>query len=271
MALNLPITVRLLDRPSKRDISDPDGLLDRLLEAWQAAGQPLPEGYNAEELHWGVNSKIPAKQGLKSSAATCIAALRALENATEIRLEDHERVHLAATAQLAAGVSLTGSIDDAWGCMTPGWKLVDVQAPIEEGVLLEDEGLASDEWIVILVLRGPREHQPQLSDFEPHLPAFQQALDALQARNPLVALTWNGRGIAAALRDIDGRKMTNDSFMNSARAAGITGSGPALALVIPENQRAAVDRIKTWYTGRYKGIEILETSFLSLEGDDELE
>lgn len=271
MALNLPITVRLLDRPSKRDVSDPDGLLDRLLEAWQAAGQPLPEGYSAEELHWGVNSKIPAKQGLKSSAATCIAALRALENATEIRLEDHERVHLAATAQLAAGVSLTGSIDDAWGCMTPGWKLVDVQAPIEEGVLLEDEGLASDEWIVILVLRGPREHQPQLSDFEPHLPAFQQALDALQARNPLVALTWNGRGIAAALRDIDGRKMTNDSFMNSARAAGITGSGPALALVIPENQRGAVDRIKTWYTGRYKGIEILETSFLSLEGDDELE
>jgi shikimate kinase len=124
---------------------------------------------------------------------------------------------------------------------------------------------------VVLVLRGPRKHQPQLSDFEPHLPAFQQALEALQTRNPLVALTWNGRGIAAALRDIDGRKMTNDSFMNSARAAGITGSGPALALVIPENQRSAVDRIKTWYTGRYKDIEILETSFLCSEVQDELE
>jgi shikimate kinase len=271
MALNLPITVRLLDRPSKRDVNDPDGVLVQLLNAWQEAGHPLPEGYAADELHWGVNSKIPPKQGLKSSAATCIAALRALENATEKTLEPHDRVHLAATAQLAAGVSLTGSIDDAWGCMTPGWKLIDVQAPVSEGVLLENEGLSSDEWIVLLVLRGQREHQPELADFEPHLPAFQQALEALQAQNPLVAMTWNGRGIAAALRDIEGRKMTNDSFMNSARAAGITGSGPALVLVVPQNMRPAVDRIKTWYTGRYRGVEILETSFLSHEGDDELE
>lgn len=271
MALNLPITVRLLDRPSKRDVNDPDGVLVQLLNAWQEAGHPLPEGYTADELHWGVNSKIPPKQGLKSSAATCIAALRALENATENTLEPHDRVHLAATAQLAAGVSLTGSIDDAWGCMTPGWKLIDVQSPVSEGVLLEHEGLSSDEWIVLLVLRGQREHQPELADFEPHLPAFQQALEALQAQNPLVAMTWNGRGIAAALRDIEGRKMTNDSFMNSARAAGITGSGPALVLVVPQNMRPAVDRIKTWYTGRYRGVEILETSFLSHEGDDELE
>ena len=271
MALNLPITVRLLDRPSKRELNDADGVLDRVLEAWQSADHPLPEGYEADELHWGVNSKIPAKQGLKSSAATCIAALRALVHATGAHLEPHEMVHLAATAQLAAGVSLTGSIDDAWGCMTPGWKLVDVQAPIAEGVLLEDQGLPSEEWIVVLVLRGPREHQPQLADFEPHLPAFQQALDALQTRNPLVALTWNGRGSAAAFKDIEGRKMTNDSFMNSARAAGITGSGPALVLVIPQNQRQAIDRIRSWYTGRYSNVEIVETTFLSREGDDELE
>ena len=83
IALDLPITVRLLDRPSKREVHDNDGVLKALLQAWIEAGHSLPEGYQAEELHWGVVSKIPRKQGLKSSAATCIAGLRALCAATD--------------------------------------------------------------------------------------------------------------------------------------------------------------------------------------------
>lgn len=271
MALDLPITVRLLDRPSKRELVDKDDVLGHLLQAWCDAGHPLPEGYDIDDLHWGVNSKIPPKQGLKSSAATCIAALRALCDASSIVLEEPTMVHLAATAQLAAGVSLTGSIDDAWGCMKPGWKLVDVQAPITEGVLLENKGLSSDDWIVVLVLRGEREQQPNLQDFEPHQQAFREAFEALKANNPLMAMTWNGRGIVAVLQDIEGRKMTNDSFMNSARAAGVSGSGPALVLVIPQLQHAMVDRVKAWYSSRYKDVEFVVTSFLSHEGDDELE
>ena len=271
VALDLPITVRLLDRPSKRAVVDPDDVLHHLMEAWINEQHPLPEGFESDDLHWGVNSKIPAKQGLKSSAATCIAGLRALCDATDTALEPYELVHLAAQAQLAAGVSLTGSIDDAWGCMTPGWKLIDVQAPVSEGVLLENQGLSEDDWTVLLVLREPRTEQPNLEDFAPHLNAFQQAFEAIQAGNALVAMTWNGRGMAAVLRDIEGRKMTNDSFMNSARAAGISGSGPALVIVVPKQQQPTVERIKSWYTTRHKNVEIIETSFLSADTDDELE
>jgi hypothetical protein len=63
MALDLPITVRLLDRPSKREVDDSDGVLNHLLDAWLAAGLPLPQGFERDDLHWGVNSKIPKKQG----------------------------------------------------------------------------------------------------------------------------------------------------------------------------------------------------------------
>lgn len=262
-ALNLPITVRLLDKPSKRALEDTDNVLGALLDAWLNASYPLPDGYQREDLHWGVKSKIPKKQGLKSSAATCIAALRALCQATNTPLEPANMVQLAAEAQLAAGVSITGSIDDAWSCMTPGWKLVDVQAPIEEGVLIDDQGLSEEDWTVLLVLRGERVQQPEIDDFAPHLAAFQQSLQALQDGNPLVALTWNGRGTVGALRDIEGRKMTNDSFMNSARAAGISGSGPSLVVVIPSGQSPTIDRLKSWYANRYKNVEILETTFLS--------
>ncbi len=263
MALDLPVTVRLLDKPSKREVLDGDGVLTALLEAWIAEGHPLPEGHAENDLHWGVKSDVPKKQGLKSSAAVCIAALRALCNATDTSLSDHELVALAANAQIAAGISLTGSIDDAWACLHPGWKLVDVQAPISEGVLMDEAGLPPEDWIVLLVLRGPRKSQPGLEDFASQLTAFQEALSALQANNPLVAMTWNGRGTVAALRDIEGRKMANDSFMNSARAAGVSGSGPALVIVVPSQQSPTLERIKTWYTMRYPQAELIETRFLS--------
>ena len=271
IALDLPITVRLLDRPSKREVVDDDGVLDALMNAWNDAGHPLPDGFDLDDLHWGVVSKIPKAQGLKSSAAMCIAALRALCDATETNLTPEEMVTMAADAQTTSGVSLTGSIDDAWACMAPGWKLIDVQAPVAEGVLMDEAGLSPDEWVVLLVLRGPREVRPTLEDFAPQVTAFQQALAALQDLNPLVALTWNGRGTAAALRDIEGRKMTNDSYMNNARAAGISGSGPALVIVVPKNATPTIGRIKSWYSMRYPGAEILETSFLARETTGETE
>ncbi len=82
-------------------------------------------------------------------------------------------------------------------------------------------------------------------------------------------MTWNGRGTVAALRDIEGRKMANDSFMNSARAAGVSGSGPALVIVVPSQQGPTLERIKAWYSMRYPQAEVVETRFLSK--DDALE
>ena len=73
-------------------------------------------------------------------------------------------------------------------------------------------------------------------------------------------MTWNGRGTVAALRDIEGRKMANDSFMNSARAAGISGSGPAL-VTSSRQQGPTLERIKSWYGMRYPEAELLETTF----------
>jgi len=72
----------------------------------------------------------------------------------------------------------------------------------------------------------------------------------------------------AALKDIEGRKMANDSFMNSARAAGVSGSGPALVIVVPRQSGPTLERIKTWYSTRYPQAELIETSFLPKDEDD---
>ncbi len=267
IALDLSITVRLLDKPSKREVEDGDKLLDSILHVWTQAGLPLPEGFERDELHWGVKSNIPKQQGLKSSSALCIAAFRALGDSTTTQVSDVRAVELAGQAQIHAGVSLTGSIDDAWACATTGWKLVDPQAEVQSGVLLEGDGPNPEDWTIILILRGAREQRPTLEDFLPHTSAFQQALSALQNGQELVALTWNGRGMVATLGDSEGRKMTNDSFVNSARAAGLSGSGPALVVVVPSQQKPTIERIKSWYKMRHKDAEIIETRFLSTENE----
>ncbi len=263
VTLDLPVTVKLLDRESKKGPpNDPDHLLNAVLHAWSTAGYTLPKGLESRDLHWRVDSKIPSRQGLKSSSAVAVAALRAIADAVEEQLDDAETVELAVESQIHAGVTITGSVGDTWAAATSGWKLVDPQQPIRDGVLLQGEVPGGEDWDVAIVLRGERKQRPNLEQFAPHATAFQQALKALQEGNLLMAMTWNGRGVAAALSDIDGRKLANDAFMNTARAAGITGSGPAVAILVPKNQPQAMKRIDRWITSRYQGSEILMTEFL---------
>mgnify|MGYP001296565544 FL=1 len=261
LALDLPVRVRLLDKESKRTLDDPDGLLEQVLNAWKNAGHPVPEG----ELHWSVKSEIPPRQGLKSSSAISVAAIKALCDATGLELENADIIDIAAAAQLSAGVSITGSYDDSWAALEGGWKLVDANAEdARSGLLLESEGPSSDDWTVILVCRGDREKRPELEDFTSHQQAFAQALNALQEGKELVALTWNGRGVVGALNDPVGRRLTNDAFVNGGRAAGISGSGPAIVIFASAVSRPTIERIKKWYS-KYDSMEVIETKVINAD------
>ena len=259
LALDLPVKVRLLDKEPRKELDDPDGLLEQVLIAWRNAGHSVPEG----SLFWSVTSKIPPRQGLKSSSAVSVAAIRALCDATEIELENSDIVDLSATAQLAAGVSLTGSYDDSWAAVEGGWKLVDINAEdARSGLLLESPGPSADDWDVILVCRGDRDNRPELEDFTFHQQAFAQALNALQEGKELVALTWNGRGVIGALNDPIGRRLSNDAFVNGARAAGISGSGPAIAIFVAAISKQSKQRILKWYS-KYDDVELIETKVIN--------
>ncbi len=91
LALDLPVTVRLRDNPAKNVPDDPDELLPAVMETWQENGHHLPDG----ELFWMVNSKIPPRQGLKSSAAVAVAAIRALADATDTELHITQIIDMA--------------------------------------------------------------------------------------------------------------------------------------------------------------------------------
>ena len=258
LSLNLKIKVALRDEPARTPPTDSSELLPKIIEVWKESGKKMPE---SKELHWAVRSDIPIGQGLKSSSAISIACLRALCAATKTNLENHELVDMATEAQKKAGVTITGSVDDSWAAAEPGWKLVDPNLPAKEGVLLEGNGPDSEEWDVLVITRGKRELIPDVNKLSMQQQSFGKALEALQMNQELVALTWNGRAIATALNDHAGRRLANDAFVNGGRAAGISGSGPAIVVFIPSVTSDSLINATKWYESR--GCSVLKTKVIN--------
>ena len=269
IALDLPIIVKALDRPSKRQLEDSDGVLPAVVEAWVSNGLALPEGLEVNDIHWAVASKIPQNRGLKSSAALSVAGIKALCEATNTDLSDFEIVSLSSQAQVNAGVSITGSIDDSWACLTKGWRLINANAEdIESGVVMSGPGPNPDDWIVLIAARDERKARPELENFAPLFQEFEKALIALQQGELLNCLTINGRAVCSVTNDLQGRRIANDAFINGARASGVTGSGPAVVIIIPSLVRSSAERIKSALSRLMSSDQIIETKFLSLDTDE---
>ena len=269
IAQQLPIIVKALDRPSKRQLGDSDGVLPAVVDAWVSNGLALPEGLEANDIHWAVASKIPQNRGLKSSAALSVAGIKALCEATNTDLSDFEIVSLSSQAQMNAGVSITGSIDDSWACLTKGWRLINANAEdIESGVVMSGPGPNPDDWIVLIAARDERKSRPELENFAPLFQEFEKALIALQQGEILNCLTINGRAVCSVTNDLQGRRIANDAFINGARASGVTGSGPAVVIIIPSLVRSSKERIKSALSRLMSSDQIIETKFLSLDTDE---
>ena len=133
---------------------------------------------------------------------------------------------------------------------------------------MEGPGPNSDDWIVLIVTRDARTSRPQLEDFVPMYQEFEKALIALQQGEVFNCLTMNGRAVCSVTNDIQGRKISNDAFINGARASGLSGSGPAVVIVIPSILKNSVERLKSVLVRMVPKEQIIETKFLSLDSDE---
>ena len=256
VSISLSTRVQLRDSPVKKEPKDTHGLISAVTEKWTDAGHALPD---SEELHWAVRSEIPIGRGLKSSAALAVACIRALCDATESKLENHQIVDIAADAQLACGCSFTGSVDDSWAAVEPGWKVVDPNVPAAEGVLMEGLIEESENWTILILDRGPRIIEPNPDQFQMYASQFQQAITAVEQEKIFNAMIQNGRAVAAALGDALGRKACGDMSILGCRVSTISGSGPVIALILPTAQESSIRRVKQ--TIEPRDWELIETTF----------
>ena len=203
---------------------DEHGILDSVVAVWTDSGYPDPGAVG-----WRVSSDVPIGQGLKSSAALACAAVRALDQASWTGLSDFDIVDIAVAAQRRADCTITGSMDDSWAAISQGWKLVDPSLSSRDSILLE--GDAEADLAVLIILRGPRQLEVRPESFAEQHKLFERALASLSSGSTLGAMSGNGMAVAAATGDDEALRICNSAIARGAIAAGLSGSGPAIAIV----------------------------------------
>ena len=233
--------------------NDHHGLLDAVLHCWRKKELPSPNSVG-----WEVISDVPVGQGLKSSAALACAALRALNEYSWSGLSDSEIVDMAVESQINCGCTVTGSMDDAWSAVDSGWKLVDPRLPASEAILFEGE--IDEDVVVLVVLRGSREKAVNTDSFSENQHLFERALASLTNGSVLDALSSNGMAVASSTDDFEALRTCNLAIASGALAAGLSGSGPAIAIVCYPTD---VHNVKN--SMEQNGLEVMETRFVNSE------
>jgi len=181
-------------------------------------------------------STIPISRGLKSSSAAANAITLATARALGTDMDDIDIVKLGVAAAKRARVTVTGAFDDAMACYFGGIAVTN-NSDME---VIKRTSLRKKNLRVVLHVPERKIRKAGLSrnTFKPLLKQFKEAEELVLDGEFLEAITLNGRLIAESL-GIE-NEVAEIALRNGALAAGVTGTGPATAILCTEN---AIDRI----------------------------
>ena len=235
VGIKLETQVQIVNQ-SNEVTDDSHGLLASVEYCWREQGLPIPDKFG-----WNVESTVPIGQGLKSSSALSCAALRALNSYAWTGLSNSEIADLSAKSQLMSNCAITGSMDDNWASLEPGWKLVDPSLGASDSIIIQGE--VDDSLSVLVCLRGKRSREISLTRFSEQSQIFERSLASIMSGAALDCLSSNGMAVSAATGDHEALRISNLCIASGAVASGISGSGPAIAVVCFEDDIASISEI----------------------------
>jgi len=179
-----------------------------------------PEGWVLD-----IDSEIPISRGLKSSSSACNAIISSVMNENGFTIDDVELIKLGVKCAKRAKVTVTGSFDDACGCHLGGFVITD---NVDNVILFKN---SVEEYDVLI-------HVPEKKIRKTNLPLEElralspQMMDVIRLAktDPLKAMTENGR-LISSVSDVD-NSVAESAMKNGALGAGMSGSGPAIAIVL---------------------------------------
>ncbi len=188
--------------------------------ASKALGRPDVRG----EVH--VKSEIPISRGLKSSSAVSNAVVLAANRALNARLSDMDLVLAGIEESIKAGVTITGAFDDASACYFGGAVATDNRT-----FTILHRGRMDPDLVVLLHVPERRISKASLKgiDFSPIRKDVEKAFELALTGGYLKAMEINSRAYSKVL-DVS-EDVAHDARTNGALAAGISGTGPATAVV----------------------------------------
>jgi len=182
-------------------------------------------------------SNIPIGRGLKSSSAVSDAVALAVARLIDFEATDEEVVKLAVEASINAGVTITGAYDDAYTCFFGGVNITDNHA---RRVLLR---MPAPEDLLVAISIPERRIYTRAIDVEELGKVREICLKAAKlalAGRIWQAMTLNGIAVASAL-DLDLEPILA-ALRSGALAAGVSGTGPAIAAVAKPEE---VERVRS--------------------------
>ncbi len=175
-------------------------------------------------------SQIPVARGLKSSSAASNALVLATLSALNQTEDDLRIINLGVNASLKAGVTITGAFDDASASFFGGLVVTDNNA--RRIIRMEP---APDDIIVIIYIPKNRMFTKDFdrSRIMPFKQEVSEAFELALEGDYWKAMTLNGQIHSNAL----GLTLNpaQDALESGALAAGLSGTGPAVAAVCRQN------------------------------------
>ena len=186
----------------------------------------------------GLRSEIPPAKGLKSSSAVSGAVARAVASALHLLVTNEEVGRLSADVSQAIGLSATGAFDDALATLEPGVHVTD--NPTRRRLRTD---AIDPSWQVILWI--PRQsHLPSPVYRERFRAVVEEGREAERAalRGDALAAMSANTGLVERIVGYDYAGLRAELQTRGALGSGVSGLGPALAIVSPPERLSGVLR-----------------------------
>ena len=223
MAIDLPlsVTVERSKEYSSNVIND---------ELIKAVILKMKEDYNVEgKYRVEVYSEIPPSRGLKSSSALSSALTKAIAVLEGLEVSDEDLLRTACKASIEAGVSITGAYDDACASFFGGIILTD---NYEMKIIKKME---ADEKISVIIAYSELLPKSKVNAeaYEVFKPIGLKLKEIIESGDIYEAMIINGM-LTASAQNID-QSLSYEAMKLGAIAAGVTGTGPAIAILCNED------------------------------------
>jgi shikimate kinase len=172
-----------------------------------------------------ISSDIPISRGLKSSSSACNAIISSVMRAERFDMDVVERIKLGVDCARMAKVTVTGAFDDACGCELGGLVITDNRS---DTILYRGDIGEYD-----VLIHAPKNKIKKTGLPLEGLKSISSEIEGLietAKTDPFTAMTKNGRAIAkvSGIDDL----IADIALENGALGAGVSGSGPAVAIVL---------------------------------------
>ncbi|MEM3464533.1 MAG: shikimate kinase [Candidatus Bathyarchaeia archaeon] len=224
-------TVKLTDNPGKiegRIISDPNENPNLMVETVKQVLNHL-KLENVYGAYVETESNIPVARGLKSSSVAANAIALATLTALKKEIDDLTVVKLGVQAAINAKVTITGAFDDACASYFGNIAVTDNKA-MKVMKFSEVEG----EYEVLIHVPKEKRYTASINVKETKAIAREvKAIHKLALDGDYwTAMTLNGLAYSAVFGYDP--KIALEALVNGAVAAGLSGTGPAVAAIVPK-------------------------------------